>query len=256
MRGYILGLVMAAGLLVLATACGAQNTASSAPADVNISVRTEPEALFVGETTLIFTLTDGSGNRVGGAKLLVHGDMDHAGMTPLNGEADVSSNGEYHVPFAWSMGGGWIIRVTAQMPGGGEVSKTFDFFVEAVSSESIINRNTKTETPPEATVGDAFTLDYSVDSEPKLGNQTTVTITVMDAAGKPVTDGVVEVVANMTHEGMLPVSASGQHAENGRYVATLDWTMTGDWQVTVTVKLADGQQIKRSFDEQVAAASP
>ena len=40
------------------------------------------------------------------------------------------------------MGGGWIVDVTATLPdNGGVASETFELFVEAVSSDSIINRS-------------------------------------------------------------------------------------------------------------------
>jgi hypothetical protein len=38
---------------------------------------------------------------------------------------------------------------------------------------------------------------------------------------------------------------------DGRYTVPLGWTMAGDWQVTVTVTLADGQQVEQTFDQEV-----
>lgn len=133
-----------------ASACGQQNTANSTPVDVEMAVRVEPESPAVGESTLIVTLRDGSGSPVDGASLQVHANMDHAGMMPVDREASQSVNGEYRVPFEWTMGGGWVVTVTAKLPGGGEISDSFDFFVEAVSSESIINHNMNTN-PSEQT---------------------------------------------------------------------------------------------------------
>lgn len=127
-------------LLVLA-ACGQQSASPSAPTDVSLSVRVEPEPLAVGPATLIVTLKDAGGTPVDGARLQIHGDMDHAGMMPVDREVHESTGGEYRVPFEWTMGGGWIVTVTAQLPDGGEIRQTFTFFVEAVSGESIINRD-------------------------------------------------------------------------------------------------------------------
>jgi hypothetical protein len=137
-------LILLAAVLTLATltACGQQTAAMTAPVDVDIAMRVEPEPLAVGETTLIVTLNNGSGSRIDGANLQVHGNMDHAGMTPVEREVSESDNGEYLVPFEWTMGGGWIVTVTAQLPdNGGEASATFEFFVEVVSSESVINHS-------------------------------------------------------------------------------------------------------------------
>jgi hypothetical protein len=73
--------------------------------------------------------------------------MDHEGMISIDGESNTSLNGEYQVPFTWTMGGGWIIDVTAQLPDNrGLAQSRFEFFVDAISTDSIINR-----TAPETT---------------------------------------------------------------------------------------------------------
>lgn len=126
---------------LLTAACGPQSAPPPTPADVDMSLRAEPEPPAVGDATLIVTLKDASGAPVDGAALKAHGDMDHAGMMPVDGETSESAAGEYRVPFKWTMGGGWIVTITAQLPNnGGEITKTFNFFVEAVSGESIVNR--------------------------------------------------------------------------------------------------------------------
>lgn len=138
-------------LSLLLVACGQQNAPTAPPVDVDMSVQAEPEPLAVGETTLIVTLKDASNAPIDGATLQVHGDMDHEGMTTVDREVSQSVNGEYRVPFEWTMGGGWIVTITAQLPGNsGEITETFDFFVEAVSSESVINRHSGMDMDAEA----------------------------------------------------------------------------------------------------------
>lgn len=129
-------------IVLLLAACRQESTPVATSADVEISVRVEPEPMAVGDATLIVTLKDANGSPIDGATLQVHGDMDHAGMTPIDREVSESVNGEYRVPFAWSMGGGWIVTITAQLPeNGGEVAETFHYFVEAASGASVINRS-------------------------------------------------------------------------------------------------------------------
>lgn len=234
----------ALSMLLIFTACGQPSTATTSPVNVDIAVRVEPEPLSVGETTLIVTLTDGSASPVGGARLQVHGDMDHQGMTALNREVSESSGGEYRVPFEWTMGGGWIVTVTAHMPDGGEISRTFDFFVEAAPSESIINRHGASENMP-------VNIAYQPDNDPARGGDAIVTITLTDGDSNPVTDAIVEIVGDMAHAGMMPISGVGEHTEKGQYVVPLRWTMAGDWQVTVKVTLADRRQFEQTFDQQV-----
>lgn len=229
---------------LLLAACGQQSAPTPTPLQVNLSVRAEPEPLAVGETTLIVTLHDAAGSPIDGATLQVHGDMDHEGMTPVDREASESANGEYRVPFEWTMGGGWLVTVTAQLPNnGGEIAETFDFFVEAVSSESIINRDRSDDAE--------ISIRYQPDHDPARGGDAEVTVTLADGNGSPITDATVEVTGDMAHEGMMPISGTGEHATNGQYVVPLRWTMAGDWIVTVKVTLADGRQFEQTFEQEV-----
>lgn len=226
-------------------ACGQQSVSTPTSVNITISVQVEPEPLAVGDTTLIVTLKDGSGSPVDGATLQVHGNMDHEGMMPIDREVSQSANGEYRVPFEWSMGGGWIVQVTAQLPdGAGEVSQSFDFFVEAVSSESIINRDSDTENT-------TVNVGYESDNDPAVGGDAIVTIILTDENDRPITDAIVEVTGDMAHPGMMPISGKGEHIGDGHYTVPLRWTMAGDWIITVKVMLADGSIIEKTFDQQV-----
>jgi len=76
---------------------------------------------------------------------------------------------------------------------------------------------------------------------------TTLTIHVANAAGQPVEDAAVTVEGNMTHAGMTPVLATGQGGADGLYSVPFNWTMAGDWVVTVKVTLPDGRQAQADF---------
>lgn len=232
-------------VLMLTAACGQQNTSLAAAASIDITVRAEPEPLAVGATTLIVTLKDAAGSPVDGANLRIHGDMDHQGMTPVDREVSTSTSGEYRVPFEWTMGGGWIVTVTAQLSGSGEVSETFDFFVEAVSNESIINRANNPAT------GD-INITYQPDNNPAELGDAVVTITLADTDNRAITDARVEITGDMAHAGMMPITSEGEHTSGGQYVVPLHWTMVGEWFVTVKVTLADGRQFEQVFDQEVA----
>jgi hypothetical protein len=125
--------------LVIA-ACGQQSAPPATSVAATMSVQMEPEHLAVGSTTLVVTLKDAYGAPLDGATVQAHGSMDHHGMAPVDAETRESSGGAYRLPFEWTMGGGWIVTVTAHLPNGSELVETFNVFVEAVSSESIINR--------------------------------------------------------------------------------------------------------------------
>jgi hypothetical protein len=236
-------------LMLVMTACGQQDDATPAAVDAQMSMRVESEVLTVGETTLIVTLINGDGSPLDGATLRVVGDMDHEGMVTVNREVSESAGGEYQVPFEWTMGGGWIVTVTANLPeNGGQLTETFEYFVEAVSSESIINQHGAMSQDAEDTT---IIIVYEPDSDPAVGGDASVTITLIDSDEHPITDAVVQVVGDMTHHGMMPISGEGTHTGGGQYDVPLRWTMAGDWQVTVTVTLADGSTVEKTFDQQV-----
>lgn len=239
------------------TGCGQPAVAPSATQKIEIAARVEPEPLAIGPATLIVTLRDASGSPVDGASLRVHADMDHEGMSPLDRETTDSSSGEYRVPIEWTMGGGWIVSVTARLPDGSEVSQNFEFFVEAVSGDSIINQSRGTPVPAEATAEsgakavDEADIQVAYQTESATVGAATLTITVTEVDGTPVTNATIAVTGDMAHGGMMPLSSTGTYSGEGHYTVPLTWTMAGDWIVTVQITLADGRQFEQTFDQAV-----
>ena len=114
-------------LLVTLTGCreSAQQQAINTTSGITIELKPGYSAQ-VGETTLTVILIDAQGALVEGATVRVRGDMNHAGMVPVNAETAESSGGEYTVPFEWTMGGDWIVTVEATLADGTVVTRTFD----------------------------------------------------------------------------------------------------------------------------------
>jgi len=52
----------------------------------------------------------------------------------------------------------------------------------------------------------------------------------------------------MSHAGMTPVFAEAKETEPGRYSATMDFSMAGDWYVLVHMTLPDGRKLERQFE--------
>ena len=122
-------------LLLLIAAAGCRESAQATPTpSENVQIDLQVDDLNVGETSLLITLTDAQGNPIEDAQVAVRGDMDHAGMMPVIREPeDVTTDapGQYRVPFEWTMGGGWIVTVTATLPDDTVVTKDFDLSVES-----------------------------------------------------------------------------------------------------------------------------
>ena len=76
----------------------------------------------------------------------------------------------------------------------------------------------------------------------------TLLITLTDTADDPINGAVLEIRGDMVHAGMEPVLASVDAGQNGIYEVPFEWTMAGDWIVTVTASLPDGRTVTREFD--------
>jgi hypothetical protein len=94
-------------------------------------------------------------------------------------------------------------------------------------------------------------LSPAADTTPVMGSQAW-TITLTDVDGAPVEDAIVSVRGDMNHAGMVPVESAATHDGQGIYSADFEWTMAGDWIVTVTATLADGRVKSATFDYTVA----
>lgn len=115
-------------VLVLA-ACRQAEPPPAESADLNIVLRVEPEPPATGPSTLYVTVTDGSGAAVEDAQVNARGDMSHAGMVPVTGEGEHVADGEYQVPFEWTMAGDWFVDVTVALSEDRSVQERFDLTV-------------------------------------------------------------------------------------------------------------------------------
>lgn len=74
-------------------------------------------------------------------------------------------------------------------------------------------------------------------------------VTLTNPDGSPYTEAQqVEVRGDMTHAGMRPEFGNADTGEAGVYEIPFNWSMGGDWIVTVTVTLADGSTVSRVFE--------
>jgi hypothetical protein len=76
----------------------------------------------------------------------------------------------------------------------------------------------------------------------------TLTVTVRDRTGVPVTNAAVRLEGHMSHPGMAPVLADGVQRKPGVYEVPFAFTMQGDWVLLVTATLPDGRRTERRVD--------
>jgi hypothetical protein len=100
--------------------------------------------------------------------------------------------------------------------------------------------------PVETTAGVEIALE--IEPQPPTVGAATLRVIVTDAEGNPVEDASVDVRGDMDHAGMVPVlGAADASGGDGRYVVPFEWTMGGDWIVTVTVTLPGGETATEEF---------
>jgi len=80
---------------------------------VKISLTSAPFPLTVGTSTLLVSLTDGTGAPIEGATITVEGNLGHLGMLPMTGRGNTLVNEVYPVRITWSSADDWIIDVIA-----------------------------------------------------------------------------------------------------------------------------------------------
>lgn len=90
---------------------------------VSLSFDPEPR---VGEVVCTVTLTDAGGAPLRGASIALEGNMNHAGMVPVFGEAVEAAPGTYQAPMEFTMGGDWFFIVRAELEDGRAIEEIVD----------------------------------------------------------------------------------------------------------------------------------
>ncbi len=88
----------------------------------------------------------------------------------------------------------------------------------------------------------------AIEPEPARIGLATITVSLSDAGGQPISGAMVGLEGNMNHAGMVPVSAWAQEVAGGKYQADLEFTMGGDWFILVRADLPDGRSLERKVD--------
>jgi|GEM_PF-409754 len=241
-------------MFVLLAGCNSDQSIAPIADDLMIDLDINPDPPTVGKTTLMISVHDADGNPIDGATIEVHGDMDHEGMTPIDRQVSNSQEGTYHIPFEWSMGGGWILEVTVTLPDNkGIAHQTFDLFVGAISENSIVNQgNTDTAEMDHNAMGNIdsnIQIHYMPNNDPALAGDTTITVMLTSKDGLPIDDASIALHANMPSHDMMPVMGESHTGTNGRYTIPVRWTMAGEWEVNITATLSDNQESTQTFTQ-------
>jgi len=91
-------------------------------------------------------------------------------------------------------------------------------------------------------------LDMRVAPSPPRVGPATLTLTLRDGAGKPLSGATLKLEANMSHPGMVPVFAEAREVQPGKYEASLEFTMGGDWFEIAEAAFPDGRRVQRQLE--------
>lgn len=133
LRPLRLPLVLLAAILVTGcrqSAGGVPLTTGDNAPDVTLTLSPAVEGEPVmGPYQWQITLRDQSGAAIDDAVITLRGDMNHAGMVPVESTATGFGDGIYLADFEWTMAGEWFVVVTATLPDGRVKSETFTYSV-------------------------------------------------------------------------------------------------------------------------------
>lgn len=132
-RGCYRWIVIAIAFTCLAAACTSRNQGTENP-NLNIAIRPAPEG--ANGDYLMVMLRDANDQPILDAIVALEGNMNHAGMAPViadgvRDDADGSRDGNYHVPFRFTMMGDWIITVMVTLADGTTSEQNIEMTVGA-----------------------------------------------------------------------------------------------------------------------------
>ena len=116
-----------------ASTTGAPSSAAAATIELVAPLCSPP----VGTGEVLVRLSDAAGAPIDDARLLLRGDMTHAGMIPMLAAADGGADGLYQVPVEWSMAGEWVLTVEAVLADDSRAVQEFDLAVGAEDESCI-----------------------------------------------------------------------------------------------------------------------
>jgi YtkA-like len=121
-RNRLFGVLAATLFLFVNSQLNGCAKSSGVSNDVDLTYESNPSPPRIGLNTFTITLTGGNGERLAGARVTLEGDMSHAGMKPVFGEANEVGPGRYQGTLDLRMRGDWTVLFHITLPSG----QTFD----------------------------------------------------------------------------------------------------------------------------------
>lgn len=109
------------------------------------------------------------------------------------------------------------------------------------------NGGSPTQSAP-ASGNSLVNIELNTNPESPATGQVELLVTVTDAAGKPVDNAEVSLLASHTEHSGMDMNGKAAAQGNGRYAITADFGMSGKWLVTVEVRGVGADVVRKDFD--------
>lgn len=217
---------------------------ASMPASGKIAAAVTPNPPVVGDNTLDMTVTDVSGKPITGLKLAATVAMVTMDMGTAHPQVVEVGGGKYRTTANFSMAGPWRVTLAGD---GGKLKQSFDFQAGGAASQQTQPADTQPASAATA-AGPAAIAAALTPNPPQVGSPNTLTVTVTDAAGKPVAGAKVTSSVAMTTMDMGTTHPAFKDMGGGKYEGKVGFSMAGPWRVSVKVTPPGQKPQAKAFD--------
>jgi nitrogen fixation protein FixH len=92
-----------------------------------------------------------------------------------------------------------------------------------------------------------LTLGFSTNPSPTRMGENRIQVAVTDEAGKPFSSAKVQLTFTMPMPGMIPATVPMTPGKEGKYEATVNLGMAGQWDLTITIQRSGQPNIRETF---------
>ena len=96
-----------------------------------------------------------------------------------------------------------------------------------------------------------LSVDMEIIPSPANPGPAILMIHIMDANKTAMGELTLDIRGDMSHAGMTPIIVDAVIGETGTYAVPFEWTMAGDWFVTISTTLPDGRTLLRTLPVRV-----
>ena len=216
--------------------------ATSDGATTGAQVTVTAAAPQVGANALDITVMGADGKSVTGLTLTATVAMTTMDMGTTHPPVTETGGGHYTVKVNFGMAGPW--RVTLSGTG---VNQSTVFQAGGTATQTPAPSQPPAQPQPAPSGGPLNVVASLAPNPPTVGDGNLLTVTVTDAAGKPVTGATVTSTVAMTTMDMGTAHPAFKDIGGGKYQGHVGFGMAGPWRVTVNIAAPGRKPLRKAF---------